>query len=69
MNSAAQLLTAVTHADWLISALPACLRVCVFFSCLYCQAKKGFGSRTFDGKSVDATYFPEDKFTSKMFST
>ncbi|CAM9183215.1 unnamed protein product [Laminaria digitata] len=33
------------------------------------KAKKGFGSRTFDGKSVDATYFPEDKFASKMFST
>ena len=26
------------------------------------------GSRTFDGKSVDATYFPEEKFAAKAFS-
>lgn len=32
------------------------------------QAKKGFGSRTFDGKSVDATYFAEENFAAKAFS-
>ena len=63
-----KLLTSVTHSDWLIAARPPCVYV-YFFSWLYRQAKKGFGSRTFDGKSVDATYFPEDKFASKMFST
>lgn len=34
----------------------------------YAQAKKGFGARTFDGKSVDATYYPEESFAAKAFS-
>ncbi len=33
------------------------------------QAKKGFGSRTFDGKSVDASYFPEEQFAAKAFGS
>ncbi|CAM9724498.1 unnamed protein product [Ectocarpus sp. 6 AP-2014] len=33
------------------------------------KAKKGFGSRTFDGKSVDATYFPEEQFAAKSFAS
>lgn len=33
------------------------------------QAKRGFGARTFDGKSVDANYFPEERFAAKAFST
>ncbi|CAM9503767.1 unnamed protein product [Pylaiella littoralis] len=33
------------------------------------KAKKGFGSRTFDGKSVDATYFPEEQFAAKAFAS
>ncbi|CAM9625100.1 unnamed protein product, partial [Sphacelaria rigidula] len=32
------------------------------------KAKKGFGARTFDGKSVDATYYPEESFAAKAFS-
>eukprot|EP00752_Nemacystus_decipiens_P002229 g2115.t1 len=32
------------------------------------KAKKSFGSRTFDGKSVDATYFPEEQFAAKSFA-
>ncbi|CAM9951085.1 unnamed protein product [Ascophyllum nodosum] len=32
------------------------------------KAKRGFGARTFDGKSVDAKYFPEDKFAAKSFA-
>ncbi|CAM9324217.1 unnamed protein product, partial [Discosporangium mesarthrocarpum] len=31
------------------------------------KAKKGFGSRTFDSKTVEATFFPEERFAAKDF--
>lgn len=37
------------------------------YAVAFLQAKKGFGARTFDGKSVDASYYPEERFAARSF--